>query len=149
VAWRERRAECRAYLCDVRTNFANRRGLKMAIRRLDLPTMIKGTTNSASGMAFVVLALGCGGRAENQVSAGVGGGEAAGGAPTIDINIPAGSTSGIGPIDATGLPAELPMHCPGLTSPPQLACCHAKSEVRSYRQWQTGRGVLTSSNASI
>jgi hypothetical protein len=81
--------------------------------------MIKGTTK----IAFVLLALGCGGRAENQVSAGVGGGEAAGGAPSIAVagSSAGGSTPGVGPIDATGLPAELPVACPGLASPPQLA----------------------------
>jgi hypothetical protein len=47
--------------------------------------MIKGTTKRASGMAFVVLALGCGGRAEIQGSASVGGGEAAGGTPSTAV----------------------------------------------------------------
>ena len=85
--------------------------------------MIEGTTKRASRIAFVLLALGCGGRAENQVSAGVGGGEAAGGAPSIAVagSSAGGSTPGVGPIDATGLPAELPIACPSLASPPQLA----------------------------
>ena len=30
-------------------------------------------------------------------------------------------TPGVGPIDATGLPMELPIDCPGTTSPPRLA----------------------------
>jgi cytochrome c553 len=53
--------------------------------------MIKGTTKRALGMAFVVLALGCGGRAEIQVSTGVGGSEAASGSPGIAV---AGSSAG-------------------------------------------------------
>jgi hypothetical protein len=86
-------------------------------------------------MAFVLLALGCGGRAENQVSAGVGGSDAASGSPGIAA---AGSSAagapnihdeisdrtpapGVGPVDSTGLPTQLPSDCPGMTSPPQLA----------------------------
>jgi hypothetical protein len=85
--------------------------------------MIKGTTNRASWLALVLLALGCGGRAENQDTASTGGSEAAGGAPSVDVAGSSGSVStpGVGPIDASGLPTELPIACPGLTSPPQLA----------------------------
>jgi len=84
--------------------------------------MIKGTTNGASWAAFVLLALGCGGRAENQVKAGVGGGES-GGTPGIAIAglSAGGSAPGVGPIDPAGLPTQLPIDCPGMTSPPQLA----------------------------
>jgi hypothetical protein len=66
-----------------------------------------------------VLAVGCGGRAENQGS----GSAAAAGSPSIDVGSVAGSsgTPGIGPIDTSGLPTELPTDCPGITPPPQLA----------------------------
>jgi hypothetical protein len=79
--------------------------------------MIKGTANGASWMAFVLLALGCGGIAETQVSAGVGGSDAASGAPSIavagssasgspgiEIGGVAGSSSGDG---TAGAPAEV------------------------------------------
>lgn len=79
--------------------------------------MAKRTTNRASLTAFVLLALGCGGRAEDQVSASVGGAAPAGGAPSIAV---AGSSAGGSP-----KPAALPMDCPGgvagTTFPPQLA----------------------------
>ena len=106
---------------------------------LDLPTMTKGTTNRASSTAFVLLALGCGGRAENQVSAGAGGSDAAsgapsiavagsgaGGSPSVEVGGAAGAGAGgsppaVGPIDTTGLPTELPIDCAGVTSPPHLA----------------------------
>jgi hypothetical protein len=83
--------------------------------------MIKGTTSRASWTAFALLALGCGGRAENQVSASAGGSSAAG-APSTAIGEVTGSsgTPGIGPIDPTGLPTQLRIECPG-TSPPPLA----------------------------
>jgi hypothetical protein len=84
--------------------------------------MIKGTTNRAFWTAFVLLALGCAGRAENQVSASAGGSEAASGAPSIAVaGSSVGGTPGVGPIDATGLPTQLPIDCPNMTSPPQLA----------------------------
>jgi hypothetical protein len=85
--------------------------------------MIKGTTKRASRIAFVLLALGCGGRAESQLSASAGGGEAAGGSPSTAVagSSAGGSAPGVGPIDATGLPTELPIDCPGMTSPPRLA----------------------------
>jgi hypothetical protein len=101
-----------------------------------IATMIKGATKRASWTAFVVLALGCGGRAENQVSASVGGSDAAGGSPGIAVagSSAAGAPSihdeiggdgppapGVGPIDPTGLPTQLPIDCPNMTSPPQLA----------------------------
>lgn len=50
-----------------------------------------------------------------------------GGSPSIAIGDTAGSggTPGVGAIDATGLPTQLPIDCPGTTSgtppPPQLA----------------------------
>jgi hypothetical protein len=104
-----------------------------AWRCAKLAIMIKGT-NKASWTAFVLLALGCGGRAENQVSASAGGSDAASGSPGIAVagSSAAGAASvvvvseggaapGVGPIDATGLPAELPMACPGTTFSPQLA----------------------------
>ena len=84
--------------------------------------MSKGTTNRASWTAFVLLALGCGGRAENQGSAGVGGSDAASGSPGVAVaGSSAGGTPGVGPIDATGLPTQLPTDCPDMTPPPQLA----------------------------
>jgi hypothetical protein len=85
--------------------------------------MIKGTGNKISWLVFVMLALGCGGRAENQVSAGAGGREAAGGSASIAVAGASGSVSmpGVGPIDATGLPSELPIDCAGATSAPRLA----------------------------
>ena len=53
----------------------------------------------------------------------MGGDEAGGGAPSVAV---AGATSGgsppgVGPIDTTGLPTELPMDCVGPMSPPRLA----------------------------
>jgi len=45
----------------------------VGMRCAKLTTM--GATKTASGIAFVLLALGCGGRVENQVSASVGGSE--------------------------------------------------------------------------
>jgi hypothetical protein len=85
--------------------------------------MITGKTTRVSSISFVVLALGCGGRSENQGNTGVGGGEAAGGSPSVAVAGSAGSvaTPGVGPIDATGLPAELPMNCGGMTPPARLA----------------------------
>jgi hypothetical protein len=102
--------------------------------------MIKGTINRASWIAFVLLAAGCGGRSESQVSVSVGGSEAAsgaasvavagssaGGAASVDVGNVAGSNSatagapGVGPIDATGLPTQLPIDCPAMITPPQLA----------------------------
>jgi hypothetical protein len=100
---------------------------------LDLQAMTKGTTKKAPWTAFVVLALGCGGRAENQGSASVGGSEAASGSPGIavagssaagapSIHDEIGRIPGVGPIDSTGLPTQLPIYCPAfITSPPQLA----------------------------
>ena len=80
-------------------------------------------------MVFLVLALGCGGRAEDQGRAGTAGAPSTGGAgysaggSSIGVagSSAGGSTPGVGPIDATGLPTELPMDCAGATAPPRLA----------------------------
>jgi hypothetical protein len=84
--------------------------------------MSQWTTHRASWMAFVLLAAGCGGRAENQVSGGGGGAGAASGAASIAVagSSAGGTPPGIGPIDTTGLPTELPMDCVGPMSPPRL-----------------------------
>src|SRR5437763_1612403 len=76
-----------------------------------------------SWMAVALLVLGCGGRSEEQGSAGVSGTGAASGAPGIAVadSSAGGSPPGVGPIDTTGLPSELPMDCAGLMSPPRLA----------------------------
>jgi hypothetical protein len=93
--------------------------------------MLKRTTNRASWTAFVLFALGCGGRAESQGSASAGSSDTASGSPGIAVagSSAAGAPSihdeigyvGVGPIDPTGLPTQLPIECPGMTSPPQLA----------------------------
>src|SRR5437016_6058189 len=86
--------------------------------------MFKGTIASHSGIAVVLLALGCGGKAEEQGSPGAGGGEATSGAPSVAMpfagSSAGGSPPGVGPIDTTGLPTELPMDCVGPMSPPRL-----------------------------
>lgn len=76
-----------------------------------------------SWTAITLLALACGGKAEEQGSAGVSGAAAVSGAAgNAGIGSSAGgSPSGIGPIDTTSLPSELPMDCVGPTSPPRLA----------------------------
>jgi hypothetical protein len=116
--------------------------------------MIKGTTKRASRMAFVVLALGCGGKAETLVSASVGGsdaasgaagvavaGSSAAGAPTIHDEIgriggaPAigDGTPGVGPINPSGLPTQLPVDCPGMAPPPQIALpCKVGMSATTY-----------------
>jgi hypothetical protein len=90
--------------------------------------MIKGTTNRASWTAFVVFALGCGGRAENQVSASAGGSDAASGSSGIAVAgaSAGGAPPGVGPIDATGLPTQLPTACPDIASPPELLALPCK-----------------------
>ena len=110
--------------------------LHRARRRARLVMMSKGTNHRASWTAFVLLALGCGGRAENQVGTGVSGAEATSGAPTIAVagssagGSPSvevggavgagGSPPGVGPIDTTGLPTEFAMDCEAPLSPPRL-----------------------------
>ena len=103
--------------------------------------MAKRTNNRAWWTAFVLLALGCGGRAEEQRNAGVSGaagseaasgssgiagaGSSAAGSPSVEVGSTAGAGSGgsppgVGPIDTTGLPTELPMDCVGPMSLPRL-----------------------------
>ena len=67
-----------------------------------MPMMIKGTTNRASLAAFVLLALGCGGRTEIQASAG---GSGSSGAPSgVIVNgvPPSGGQGGSGDTAGTG-----------------------------------------------
>jgi hypothetical protein len=70
--------------------------------------MIKGTTKTGSRIAFVLLALGCGGRAETQIIAGAGAGEAVGGSPSIAVaGSGADGSTPIGAGDAGGSNGEL------------------------------------------
>jgi hypothetical protein len=115
-------------ICDTKTRVCTgkragfRRRKPVAGHRAILAAMIKGTTKRASWTAFVLLAMGCGGRAENQVSAGAGRSDATSGSPGIAVaGSSAGGTPGVGPIDPTGSPTQLGIDCHSVTSPPSLA----------------------------
>ena len=108
-----------------------------AWRRAKLPTMIKWASSRASWTAFVLLALGCGGRAENQVSTSAGGGVAASGGSSVAVagSSAAGADAGGGGStgDAGAAGSEcISNPCPTLRGDcppgehyevPQYACC--------------------------
>jgi len=101
--------------------------------------MIKGTTNSASWTAFVLLALGCGGRAESQASVGVGGGEAAGGSPSIAVaGSSAGGSTPIGTDDAGATGGSAGAAGSGCA---QIACPGETGDCIGGYQWGTPPGA--------
>ncbi len=83
-----------------------------------LCAMSPGKTKRELSIAFVVLALSCGGRAESQGSTGSGGSNAAGGVAGSSSS--AAGAPGVGPIDTAGLPTELPLVCPDEVAVPKL-----------------------------
>jgi hypothetical protein len=86
--------------------------------------MIKGTTNKASWVAFVVLALGCGGKAENQGSASAGGSDASG---ALNIAGAGGSPgfadAGVGGGDPAGDAGAASSGCDKSACPGQIGEC--------------------------
>lgn len=116
MTWRRRGAPaalCRRYKGRLRRSSEVRNRGRLS------STMTSGPKSRACSVFFVLLALSCGGRA--------GGDEAAGGSASVatagaaGIGSAAGGTPGVGPIDTTGLPDELPTaRCVGVTAPPRL-----------------------------